>query len=212
MTIVVFGATGGIGHFVVEYCLKKEYKVRAYVRNQKKIRISHSNLTIIEGSLDDYSRIKETIHGSDAIISCIGIPMKYNYPNFESLKGHLNILRAMKEEKVRRLIDWATPSVRFSRDRKSLITVLPGFIAKIFLPKTKKELIEIANNIVTSDLDWTIVRFIAPKDTDTGKVAVSFGETNLSFSISRRQIAQFMVEELEKNEYIHSMPIIGTIK
>lgn len=37
MKIAVFGATGGIGKFVVKHALEKGYEVNAYVRNPQKI-------------------------------------------------------------------------------------------------------------------------------------------------------------------------------
>lgn len=48
---------------------------------------------------------------------------------------------------------------------------------------SKKEIIAIANAILTTDLDWTIVRFMAPKDTPyTGKIKVGFGNVKMSFN------------------------------
>ena len=41
MKIAIFGASGGIGKFVVKRALDKEYKVTAFVRNPSKLDISH---------------------------------------------------------------------------------------------------------------------------------------------------------------------------
>ena len=69
----------------------------------------------------------------------------------------------------------------------------------------------IGDLVKQSDLDWTLVRFMAPKDTPyTGKVKVGFGDTKMNFNISREDIGAFMVEQIESKEYIHSMPIIGS--
>lgn len=75
----------------------------------------------------------------------------------------------------------------------------------------KKEIIGIADMITASSLNWTIVRFMAPKDAPfTGNVKVGFGDTKMSFNISREDIGAFMVEQLNSNIYEHSMPIIGS--
>ncbi|RII33742.1 hypothetical protein D2A34_18680 [Clostridium chromiireducens] len=84
----------------------------------------------------------------------------------------------MNECGINRLIDWATPSVRFKNDKKSFITVVPRFLGGILYPLAKKEIIYIADIITESNLNWTIVRFMAPKDTPfTGNVKVGFGDT-----------------------------------
>ena len=63
----------------------------------------------------------------------------------------------------------------------------------------------------TSGLDWTLVRFMAPKNTPyTGKVKVGFGEVKMNFSISREDIGAFMAEQLNSNHFIGRMPIIGS--
>jgi uncharacterized radical SAM superfamily protein len=133
------------------------------------------------------------------------------YEGTPSLDGHKVLIKAMHEYGVTRLIDWATPSLSFEKDKKSFITVVPSIIAGVALKQAKHEIIAIGELLSTSDLDWTIVRFMAPKDTAyTGKVKVGFGDVKMSFNISREDIAAFMVEQVESRQYIRSMPIIGS--
>ena len=212
MTITVFGATGGIGRQVVIYALEKGLFVKAYIRNPKKLCINHPNLSIIIGELDEYSKMRDTIKGCDAVVCCIGIPMQFYYTNEISLEAHKLILKIMKEERVSRLIDWSTPSASSPQDKISIQTLVPKILASIFLPKAKREMIEIVKLITKSELDWTIVRFIAPTDKQTNcDTEVSFGNNSLSFKITRADIAKFMIDELDNNNYIHSMPIIRNI-
>ena len=52
---------------------------------------------------------------------------------------------------------------------------------------------------------------MAPKNTPfTKEIKESFGDVKLNFNISREDIAYFMVEQVDSNKYIHSMPIIGS--
>ena len=137
MNIVIFGATGGIGRHAVNHALKKGYKVTAYVRNPQKLQIADEKLTVIEGEISDYAKVREVVDGKDAVIWCVGIPMKNKLVKFESKKGHENLLKAMKETGVKRLVDWGTPSVAFEKDTKSFITVVPGIMAGILFSKAK---------------------------------------------------------------------------
>ncbi len=102
-------------------------------------------------------------------------------------------------------------SMKFGYDKASFATIVPGILASIFLPKAKKVLKQVHSIVVNSDLDWTIVRFMAPKNTPfTKEIKESFGDVKLNFNISREDIAYFMLEQVESNKYIHSMPIIGS--
>ncbi len=75
----------------------------------------------------------------------------------------------------------------------------------------KKEMVEIGKLVQASGLDWTLVRFMAPKDTPyIGTIKVGFGDVKMSFAISREDIGAFMVEQVESRQYLNSMPIIGS--
>jgi len=210
MKAAVFGAAGGIGKYAVQHALKKGYTVNAFVRNPAKLTISHENLNLIKGEINDLESVKEAINGCDAVIWCVGIPMK-KYEGTPSLDGHKIMLKAMNECGITRLIDWATPSVPFEKDKKSFITVVPGIVAGIALKQAKNEMIAIGELVSKSGLDWTMVRFMAPKNTSyTGNVKVGYGDVKMSFAISREDIGAFMVEQVESRKYVRSMPIIGS--
>ena len=93
--------------------------------------------------------------------------------------------------------------------QKSFITVVPGILAGTALTMAKKEMVEIGSLVQNSGLEWTIVRFMAPKGTAyTGKIKVGFGDVKMNFNISREDIAAFMVNQVESDNYLHAMPII----
>lgn len=211
MKITVFGASGAIGKLLVNKAIEKGYQVRAYVRNPAKINLSDSQLTLVKGELSDYNAIKLAIEGSDVVISALGPSMSPKAKGMPVLEGHDNIIRAMRETGVRRIITLATPSVSFRKDKKSLATQFPSLMAKLFLPRAYKEIVSIGNAVQASGLDWTIVRILAPKNIlETGKIRVTFGEQKINFAISRADIARFMLEQVEDTQYVHSMPIIGS--
>lgn len=195
----------------VRYALQSGHRVTAYVCNARKITEANENLTIIQGDICDEQKMIKALAGQDAVVWCVGIPMKKSYQKIESLEGHKTLIKAMEANRVKRLVDWGTPSVHFSKDKKSLITVVPGIIAGIVFTQAKKEMVAIAKVLQESNLDWTLVRFMAPQDTCyTGNVKVGFGDTKMKFSISREDIGAFMIKMLDSDTYIHSMPIIGS--
>ena len=210
MNVIIFGATGGIGRWALKHALEKGYNVTAYVRNKQKMVIEDNKLTVIQGEIYDFDKVKSALIGQDAVIWCVGIPMKNKLVKFESQKGHEILLKAMKETGVKRLIDWGTPSVTFDKDKKSFITIVPGIMAGILFSKAKTEMVNIGEMLKKSGLDWTMVRFLMPQDsTYLGKVKVGFGDVKMNFAISREDIGAFMVDQVESRKYIKSMPIIG---
>ena len=211
MRVIIFGATGGIGKWVLKHALEKGHEVTAYVRNPSKITVEHERLNVVKGEISDVVTMTQALKGQEAVIWCVGVIMNDKLVKDDELRGHENLLRAMKANGVRRLIDWATTSVKAEGDMLSLATILPPLIASFRFPNGKRELRAIAELIKASDTDWTIVRFLGPIDKPaTGKVKVSFGDRSINFFIPREDIATFMVDQIESKEYIKRMPIIGT--
>lgn len=98
--------------------------------------------------------------GKNTVIWCVGIPMKRGYPGMASLEDHKILIREMREQGVKRLIDWGTPSISPERDQKSFLTVAHCILAGIAFPQAKREMVAIGELVRTSGLDWTLVRFI----------------------------------------------------
>jgi putative NADH-flavin reductase len=211
MNVIIFGAVGGIGKWAVKHAKEKGYSVTAYVRNAAKIK--DPDIEVIEGEINDAGKVQESLKGHDAVIWCVGIPIKRSYEGTAATDGHRVLIKAMQQTGVRRLIDWGTPSMPFSEDKR--MPALLNVFTKLFLGKPRKEMEAIGQMIETSGLDWTVVRFLAPKNTPfTGKVVESryFGEKKSNINISREDIAAFMVEQVEDTTWLHAMPVIGTEK
>lgn len=210
MKITIFGASGGIGQHAVEHALNAGYEVNAFVRHPEKVKVVNDRLHVIQGSIDNYTEVSAAIEGSDAVVWCVGIPMR-KYVGTPSLDGHRVLLRAMKAQNISRLIDWGTPSIHFERDTKSFVTVVPGMMAGIVLRQAKEEMQKIGELLQESDVNFTLVRFMAPKDTAyTGEVKVGFGDVKMKFAISRADIGAFMIDQIQSAQYLRSMPIIGS--
>lgn len=211
MKITVFGANGGIGKLLVKQALDEGFVVNAYIRNPSRFEYKHPNLVMIKGELDDFETIKNSISGVDCVISTLGPPLKRNYEGWAVLDGHKNMIRAMEAENIKRLITIATPSVKFIKDVPSLVTKMPTIMAKLLFPKAYQEIVQVGLVVSASKLDWTIVRFIAPNDKPpTGKVKVTFGESKISWGISRADIASYLFSQISDKQQVHSMPIIGS--
>lgn len=211
MKVAVFGATGGIGKHVVGHALDRGYEARAFVRNPAKLKIEHPALEVVAGQVDDYDAVRGCIEGCDAVVNALGISMKPKADNSSVIEAQGHILHAMEELGVRRYVGWSTPSVHSDEDARSFVTVVPGVLAGLFLPGAKKALLEVDSMVRTSDTDWTVVRFMSPTNNPpVAKMEVGFGDVKMNMQVPRESIAAFMVDQLESDEYVHRMPIIGS--
>jgi uncharacterized protein YbjT (DUF2867 family) len=68
MTVLVVGATGSIGHFVVEEALGKGFAVRALVRDSRKARRLFPDAEIVVGDLTRPDTLANAVGGVDSIV------------------------------------------------------------------------------------------------------------------------------------------------
>ena len=73
--IVLFGATGQTGKKLLPLLLDAGYRVRAIVRDPKKVQLSHQNLELVTGDIQNLNQITEMIKGAYGIISLVGSPL-----------------------------------------------------------------------------------------------------------------------------------------
>ncbi len=69
--IIVFGAAGRTGKYVVQYALDAGYAVTAFVHSHK-CGLQHPNLKEITGDVLNHGLVLESIKGHDAVVSTLG--------------------------------------------------------------------------------------------------------------------------------------------
>jgi hypothetical protein len=117
----------------------------------------------------------------------------------------------MEREGVPRYIGMVTPSIPDARDRPTFRAKLLRRMASIGLPNALRELGGMTEAIERSDLEWTVGRFIRPTDGPaTGRIQSGFlGRDKVGWSITRADIAGFLVAQLTDDRYLRSAPAIS---
>ncbi|MFD0998084.1 NAD(P)-dependent oxidoreductase [Ohtaekwangia kribbensis] len=210
MNITVFGGTGATGLLVIEKALQSGHTITAYARTPTKIPIQHKNLRILKGELVEFNKIEEAMKGADVVISILG-PTQHT-KGLVIAEGIKNIVEVMKKAEVKRLIAIATPSFRDSNDKFQFGFSLSAFMVKNLLRDSYDNIVLAGKYIAESNLDWTIVRIpMLSNKTATGNVNVGYlgdGTINL-FSLSRADLADFLLQQINNRKYIHKAPAIS---
>ncbi|WP_406019787.1 NAD(P)H-binding protein [Nocardioides sp. NBC_00850] len=212
MNITVFGATGAIGQLTVAELLDHGHTVTAYARNPQKVPASWAdNVRVVLGEMSDAEAVDSAVAGADAVISTLGPSMDRRAVGTPLVPGTGYILASMKNHGVRRFVGHATPSILDPQESPTAVNRLTSFLARTFLPRAYEELVGMSDQIKSSGLDWTIVRFIRPTDKPKQpRVRIGFfGTDRLGFPVSRADIAAITAAQVEDDGYVGRAPAIS---
>jgi putative NADH-flavin reductase len=211
MNITIFGANGAIGRIVTEQALRSGASVTAYVRRADSLGEILERVRAVVGELTDEPLIESAVKDADIVISALGPALDYSRRRRGTpiADGHELIIRAMETFGVKRFITLATPSIRSADDNLQVCTVLPAVTARLLFPNAYRDMKKIQKLILSSSLDWTVVRIINPnvKHTDN-RYHVSLGSTPARMGVSRENAAAFIWSAAADGLYIRQMPIV----
>lgn len=212
MTITIFGVTGRMQHLLVRLALDKGFSVIGYARTPSKMVIQHPRLILKKGTLHDRIAIEDAIKGSDAVIETVG----------SLSNGTANIVQAMKNLNVKRLIVVSTANVRDEQDLPDrrfacLLTITRIALRLIGLFNSQvyhavTELRKAAEIVRNSNLDWTLVRVAALTNKSQSNKTKSgyLGRGVIGFETSRADMADFLLSQVTDTTYIRQAPAISS--
>ena len=202
MKTVIFGGTGDVGQIIVDKLNKTSRPVTVLTRQDKK---STEHLHFKVGNVLDYNSVESCIGEGDQIIISLG----FNNSALDTMsKGTKNILDAMKAKKCNRLIclsaQGAGDSWNFMPDDfKKMVMNDPILKPSFHDHGIQEELIK------NSKLEWTIVR---PTEIISNPAKGTFTKNkpteHSTYQISKYDVAQFIVDELQENKFIGQVVMI----
>lgn len=207
-TIALFGGSGQTGQAFLDKALEAGYSLRALARTPEKIPQESERLTVLQGDVLEEQDVRHTINGTDVAVSLFGHVK--GSPKWLQSDGTYNILQAMQAEGIRKIISLSGGGLPFERDEPKLADKLIRSIMKIAVPKVLNDAVRHAEILRSSELDWVIVR--GPRltnEAERGDYRVGWVGVNASTSIGRKDLADFILQQVEKNDYIHQMPFVS---
>lgn len=199
MGLVVFGATGKTGKEIVKQLLARGHKVTAFARDPSKMTIEHSDLKITSGNVFDLNAVARAIQGQDAVICALGTN-DLGRTTVRS-EGTANIIKAMKENHVNRLIVISAMGIAESWSTLSLVNKL--FFVTL-LRNTRQDHEEQEVLVKESGLDWTILRPSGLTDAPrTESYAIGENIQAKTSRIARADVAHAIIQEIHDGSFMH---------
>jgi putative NADH-flavin reductase len=209
-TVLIIGASRGIGLEVAKRALEAGHTVRALARSAGRIRIDHPNLIKVSADALDQSALARALKGVDAVIQTLGVsaePDMILKPVRLFSDSTRALIAAMNEIGVRRLIALTGFGAGDSRNRGGCLynTAFRLFLRRAYDDKdVQEELIQ------ESGLDWVIARpVILFNGSRTGRyrILVEPRSWRIGF-ISRADVADFLVKQIDDDTYLGKTPVL----
>ncbi|MCX2931734.1 NAD(P)H-binding protein [Mycobacterium sp. CVI_P3] len=207
LRLTVFGGTGPTGLLFVDQALHQDHEVVAFARAPSQLP-QHQRLSMVLGTLDDAAGISRAILDSDAVVSLLG-PGTNTADIPPLITGTRNIVAAMHEQSVQRLVAVGTPSIHDPADGKDWKIHLLVALIKCFQPAAYEAIVTIGGVVRESGLDWTIVRlpFLTNGPRTDGVNARQVGHRG-GLRLSRANAAAFLLDQVTSTAYLHRAPFV----
>lgn len=214
MRILILGITGRTGSLAAEEAIKRGHKVVGIARDQSRVTVKDADIVV--GTPYDLETVRKAIDGCDAVISALNI-----FPQSQGLFGKIkspldfmsvsmkNTVDLMEEKGIKRLVVMTALGVGLSE--KELPRFF-SFIIKITHIKYAYADHDIQEKLIEkSNLDWTIVRPVGLTDKNDNLSILSNlnGVGKITSAISRNAVAHFILDCIEKGQFIKQKPGIS---
>ena len=199
MNVLILGAGGKTGRLLIDKAIAAGHKVTGLVHEHKEDEIYPAAAEIVQGDARNPSRLDQVMTGQHAVIDAIGGSKPFLETDLESSTAKV-VIDVMTRNGVKRLIVISVVGVEESKAQAGFFyehLLLPVFLRGALPDKTNME-----HEFKASGLDFTIVRPPALKDSDpTWQVHIVAAEET-AHSITRGDLAQFIVDQLGSSQYV----------
>lgn len=207
MNILIFGASRGIGRQLLKQSLQAGHEVTAVARHFRDLPDQTAQLKVISGDILDEAKVREVMAGQEAVCLTLGAGVTIK-PVMVFSRGTQNVLAAMAEHKVRRLLCITGIGAGDSRGHGGFLydrIFKPLLLKTIYEDKDRQEAL-----IRASATDWTIVRpAFLTNGPLTGHYRVITDLADVTAGrISRADVAHFLLAELSANRYLGQTPLL----
>jgi len=203
MRVLVLGATGGIGKFLLEFATARGHEVTAFVRSPQKIALKSERLRVVPGDLLHAEQLAQALLGQNVVLSAFG-PATLRRVTTRGEFGTA-LATAMERSGMRRAV--VVSSGLLFEEQNAIGKLLRGTLFRNLLP----DMSAMEATLEKDGLEWTIVR--PPRLTNgplTKSYSVADGRLPRGMTVSRACVADFMIKEAERPTHVRQ--IVGLSK
>lgn len=208
-TIALFGATGKTGRRVLRQALDQGLSVRALARDPNKIGVADDQLTVIGGDVLNARSVDRVVEGVDVVLSVFGHVK--GSPDGLQEEGTRLIVEAMKHHGVTRIVTLSGGGLRADgKDQPKLPDRIIRGLLKLLSGKILADAEAHLEVLQQSGLEWTVVR--GPRlteDAGTGSYGVGWVGGDSTTKISRDDLAEFLLTQIDDRQYVREMPFVS---
>lgn len=208
MKLAVIAANGRSGKIFVELALAAGHSVRAGVRRTNNL-APHKKLEVVECDATKLNDIENLIRGQDAVISLIGHVRKS--PANVQTSTIKNLIQAMDNQKIKRIVSLTGTGVRFDGDKITLMDRILNASIALVDPKRIQDGKDHVEELKKSSLDWTVLRVLKLQNTDP-KAFILTKNGPAKVIVGRSEVAMAILQILKDNSFIKTAPIISPTK
>lgn len=207
MRLFILGASGGVGSLLVKAALESGHQITAQTRRAEKLPM-RDGVTVAVGDPTNQNYLQRYLQGQDAAAYCLGVDRSGRTTLFSD--STRTLVEALNASGVRRLVAVTGVGAGETRGHGGWLynrMIFPLFTRNRYADKDRQEAI-----IRASDLDWTIVR-PAPFSSRAGpgplQVHTVVTPALQLRSVTREEVARFVLQVLENGTYLRQAPFIG---
>lgn len=203
--IALIGATGKAGSVVLSELLTTGYKVKALVRDPSKLKTPENPLLdIIVGDITNGNVNDQLFREADIIINCLS---NTGNPNPISSLVTKQVITRLQNNTNKRYFVVTGKTVKSNKDKFSLVTYLQRKYLISHYPDIVKDKQKEYLELAKSSINWTLIRCPLIIDGENIPYHLSISRCK-GKSITKLSLAKFIIEEIEKKEFISKSPYL----
>lgn len=217
MKVLLLGATGRTGRYILEELMDQGYEVACLVRDSTKLGVTSKTLKIYEGNPTKPDDLRNAIDGCEFLISALNISRKSDFPwsglrtpkTFlsDTIKNIEDLHHSIPLERLVVCSAWGVGETRSEIPFWFRWTIDFSNISHAYIDHQRVEKL-----LEKSAIPWTVVRPAGLiNSSKVAKVVESNqGNPRPKLTIGRRLVAKYMVNALSRDDLIHKAPVISS--
>lgn len=206
--VAVLGASGGVGRRVASRLLDRKVDLRLQTRRAERLGAFDGRAEVMAFEPRDAAALNRFVDAADAVVFALGVDGAGATTLFSEATSAL--IGAMDDRGVKRLVAITGVGAGDTRGHGGFVydwIVFPLFTRRRYVDKDRQEAL-----IAASDLDWTIVRpapFSEKPAASPLQVVTEIRPETRLCRVTRDEVANFIVAELESARYVRQSPFVG---